>query len=415
LLTPQPTDQLEEIKNAVNSIEDASGSEEHVFQSVAMVANKYRTYRTPKHGNRAVMIIVFTDESGDDTDQLDLTIDLCRRLAMPVYVIGSPAPFGRSMARVKWVDPDPKFDQRPQWAPIHLGPESLMPERLKLLFHNSEDPLLDSGFGPFGLTRLCDETGGLYFSSHPNRMVGRDISGYETVNLAAHFKNFFDADTMRPYRPDYLSTPEYLRFVNANRARRALLEAAQASWTAPMQNVQLRFPKRDEATLAANLTRAQRAAAILQPKIDQLCQILLAGEVERSQLRLPRWQAGYDLALGRALATQVRTAGYNVQLAQAKQGLGFNNPKNNTWVLQADDHQANSPLEKTATKARNYLQRVVEQHPGTPWALLAAQELAHPLGWKWDETYTKIRPLNNSQGPRPPQKPTAPRRNPPPL
>ena len=167
------------------------------------------------------MIVVFTDESGDDIDQMESTTDLCRRLAMPVYVLGRPAPFGRRAAHVKWIDTDPNFDQRPQWVPVNLGPETLMPERLKLHFAGSDDPLLDSGYGPFGLTRLCYETGGLYFAGHPNRVVGRRVSGFETRNLAAHFSAFFDADVMRRYRPDYVPMQEYMNQINSNRARRA--------------------------------------------------------------------------------------------------------------------------------------------------------------------------------------------------
>ncbi len=422
ILTPKPTDQLDEITAAIASIQDATSSEENVFHAIAMVAAKYRSYRTPKHGRRNVMMIVFTDEAGDDIDQLDQTVDLCRRLTMPVYVVGRPAPFGRRTAHVKWVDPDPNFDQRPQWVPVRLGPESLLPERLKLYFNGSDDPLLDSGFGPFGLTRLCHETGGLYFSAHPNRVVGRHVSGFETDNLAAHFEAFFESDKMRPYRPDYVPIQEYMHLASSNRARRALLEAARLSWTTPMKNVRLRFPKRDQAALAANLSRAQRAAALLQPKIDRLCQILLAGEADRSKLRKPRWQAGYDLALGRALATQVRTAGYNVMLAKAKQGMRFANEKNNTWVLKADENQASSPLEKIAKKSRSYLQRVEQQHAGTPWALLARRELATPLGWRWEEDFTQLEPqraVNNNRPPRPPRQRKTPRRpprrNPPPL
>jgi hypothetical protein len=420
LLTTQPTDQLDEIKKAVESIQDATVSEEHTFQAIAMVANKYRAYRTPKRGRRNVMIIVFTDEAGDDIDQLDQTVDLCRRFSMPVYVVGSPAPFGRRTAHVKWIDSDPNFDQRPQWVPIRLGPESLMPERLKLHFSGSDGPLLDSGFGPYGLTRLCFETGGLYFSAHPNRVVGREVSGHETVNLAAHFEAFFDANTMRTYQPDYVPFQEYLQLAASNRARQALLEAAHLSWTSPMKNIRKRFPKRDEASLASDLSHAQRTAALLQPKIDHLCQILLTGEIDRSKVRIPRWQAGFDLALGRALATQVRTAGYNVMLAKAKQGLRFSNQKNNTWVLKSDSTQASSPLEKIATKSRMYLERVEQQHAGTPWAYLAKRELATPLGWRWEEDFTPLAPLqaNNNQPPRPPRKsmtPRPPRRNPPPL
>jgi hypothetical protein len=187
-----------------------------------------------------------------------------------------------------------------------------------------------------------------------------------------------------------------------------------------MENVRLRFPKRDEAELAQQLSLAQRSAAILQPKIDAICQTLLAGEEDRPRLEELRWRAGYDLALGRALAVKTRTDGYNVMLAEAKQGKPFKDQKNNTWVLRSEETYANTSLEKLAAKAKTYLERVVEEHPQTPWATLAERELATPLGWQWAESYTNLPPIEQGNNPRPPRpEPPAPqgppRRDPPPL
>ena len=41
------------------------------------------------------------------------------------------------------------------------------------------------------------------------------------------------------------------------------------------------------------------------------------------------------------------------------------------------------------------LRRVVDEHPATPWALLAQRELENPLGFKWTETYVPPRPRMN--------------------
>lgn len=427
MLTEEPTDKIKQITRAVKAIRDDESGQENVFQAVAMCAEKFRTYRSARNGKRNVMIVVFTDESGDDVGALDETINICRKLAMPVYVVGRPAPFGRRQAYVKWIDPDPNFDQRPQWVPVNLGPESLMPERLKLGFTGSgnDDQLLDSGFGPYGLTRLCYETGGLYFTAHPNRTEGRYVSRGETSNLAAHISVFFNPDVMRKYQPDYLPTQEYMHRLRSNRARGALVTAAELSWTSPIEDVRLRFPKRDEATLARIVSVAQRNAAIRQPRIDHICQTLLTGERDREDLEDPRWQAGYDLAVGRALASKVRTDGYNAMLAKIKQGLKFTEEKKNTWVLVADREFANTSLENIADKAQVYLERVRDEHPDTPWAMLAKRELRSPLGWRWKEGYTYIpqpreRNANNNNRPeRVPERPRRPsgppRRNPPPL
>jgi hypothetical protein len=425
LHTRKPTDDVVAIKESVRAVSDDTSGRENVFQSVRALAEKFRHYRlqTPR---RNVMIVVFTDEAGDDVDQLDATIDTCRKLAMPVFVVGVPAPFGREDAYVKYVDPDPKFDQSVQWLPVHQGPESLLPERIKLNFTGQRefDERIDSGFGPYGLCRLTSETGGLYFTVHPNRKVGEKVPSWETAAYSSHLAAFFDERVMRNYRPDYVTVKQYYDLLASNRACGALVQAAQLSWTSPMEDVRRRFPKIDDAQLARDLSVAQRDAAKLEPRVNQLVSVLRQGEADRSKITKPRWQAGYDLAMGRALALKVRTEGYNAMLAAAKQGLSFKNPRNDTWVLRPSrEVTVNSALAKEATVATSYLKRVVEEHPGTPWAMDAQRELDEPLGWEWRERFTNVAARlaesqrmaqnNNRRRPEPPTgPPPKPRRTP---
>lgn len=424
LLTAKPTDDLTEIKSAVRSVRDDDSGIENVFQAVGYLAEKFRHHRLAKP-RRNVMIVVFTDEAGDDIDALDATVEVCRKYGMPVYVIGVPAPFGREMAYVKWVDPDPQYDQSPQWAPVRQGPESRFPERIKLLFGAREEleEQIDSGFGPFGLCRLAYETGGLYFTVHPNREIGRQIRPWETASMASHLGAFFDPRVMRGYRPDYVSTREYMQLVAGNRACAALVEASRLSAITPMENVRLQFPRVDDAQFAQDLSNAQRTAAKLEPKIAALVAILRQGERDRVKITTPRWQAGFDLAIGRALAAKVRTEGYNTMLAEAKQGLKFKNPSSDTWELQPSDRvTSSSALAKDAADARMYLERVVKEHEGTPWAYEAARELREPFGWEWHETFTDVagriaraEAARNQPRPERVEPPPKPRRDPPAL
>jgi hypothetical protein len=346
------------------------------------------------------MLIVVTDEAGDDVEGLDLTVDMCRRYQMPVYVVGVPAPFGRKDVDIKYVDPDPAFDQREQWIPVHQGPESLMPEGVKISFSGSQrDEPIDSGFGPYGLTRLCLETGGIYFAVHPNRKTGEHVGKGQIAELAAHLAYFFDPVVMRRYQPDYISVDEYKKRLMTNAAKKALVEASMLTWASQMESPQLVFPKVNEAELANLLSRAQQEAAKVEPKVDQLYSILSAGEKDRPKLDAPRWQAGFDLAMGRTLAVMVRTKAYNAMLAQAKQGMKFQNPNNDTWVLKSSDKiLVGSVLEKQAQQARVYLERVVKEHEGTPWAMLAARELKEPLGWEWEEKHTGVNAPREGMG-----------------
>lgn len=399
LVTKEPTDNLAEIKKAIVEMPDDNSGVERVFSAIYMTAEKFRFYRIPdeetREPERNVMFIAFTDEAGTDQDGLEQTVKICRKYEMPVYVVGVPAPFGRKETLVKWVDPDPKFDQSPQWGEVDQGPESFLPERLKLNFSGGkedEEPI-DSGFGPYALTRLCYETGGIYFAVHPNRNVTRAVSRNEISEFSAHLKHFFDPEVMRKYRPDYVSPEEYKRRVSSNKARIALLEAARQSWITPMASPTLRFVKRSEAEMANTLTEAQKAAAEVEPKIEALYNVMKLGEADREKETTLRWQAGFDLAMGRVLAVKVRTETYNAMLAQAKRGLKFKDEKNNTWILEpSDEVSVGSQLEKMAERAKMYLNRVVTEHPGTPWAMLAERELKDKLSWKWKEEFTDLSP-----------------------
>ncbi len=161
-LTPKPTDDVAAIKSAVASIETDGSGIEQTFTAVREAAERFRTLRT-QEPRRNVMFVIFTDEVGDDETELDDTVRICRRYEIPVYCIGVPAPFGRREVMVRYVDPDPKFDQTPQWLPVRQGPESFLPELVKIGSYERDDPM-DSGFGPYSLTRLCYETGGIFFS-----------------------------------------------------------------------------------------------------------------------------------------------------------------------------------------------------------------------------------------------------------
>jgi len=186
------------------------------------------------------------------------------------------------------------------------------------------------------------------------------------------------------------------------------VKAAKLSWVAPLESPRLRFVKRDEASLAKEITEAQKGPAKLEPRVEFLYKILKEGEKDREKEESRRWQAGFDLAMGRVLAVLVRTQSYNAMLAKAKRGMRFKNPKNNVWELKPSaEITTSTKLAGAGKKARAYLQRVVEDHPGTPWAYLAQKELDIPLGWSWHESYFNFNPPkrrpsagNNNNRPR---------------
>jgi hypothetical protein len=405
LLTKNPTADLNEITEAIDRIENDISGLEFVFSAVYSAAEKYKGYRVARSGEgpaRNVLFVVVTDERGNDSNVgLEKTIGLCRKHSMPVYVMGVPAPFGREKGYIKYVDPDPKFDQTPSWSEVDLGPETYYPERIQLGYEDNyyEEPVVDSGFGPYALSRLCYETGGIYFTVHPNRKLNQFVGKGEIEAFASHLAYFFDPDIMQRYRPDYVPESEYLSLLKSSPMRQALVQASQFSRVGSLDRPRQVFLRTDEAAFVNALTEAQKEPARLENKLIQLCEILFEGSKHRDKELSPRWLASFDLSFGTALAEKVRNQGYNQMLAAAKRGLAFKNPKNNTWTIKpSGEISTNSKLEKEGALAIELLNRVKEEHPGTPWAFMANQELNRPIGWSWEESFTDTQPP-----PRPPQ------------
>ena len=390
-LVKEPTRETGEVVKAIESISIDESGVEMTFTAIAEAAKKAKQVRISPT-KRNVMIIVFTDEVGNDQQYADQVAAFCRAQAMRVYVVGVPAPFGKREVKMKFTEFDPRYADDVQWAVVEQGPETLHPEVVQVRSGRDADEPIDSGFGPFSLSKLCAETGGLYFCVHANRNASGRVSDGEVADMASRLRYFFDPAVMRSYRPDYQPAAKIEKMLASNRAMRSLVDAARSSQVAPMDSPTLEFPRQDDGALALLLGEAQKKAAVLQPKIDAIYGILSAGLPDRDKVTEKRWQAGYDLALGRVMAVKVRTDSYNIMLAQAKTGMRFKNPKNDTWRLvpDADISAVGSQTEKLAGQTLTLLKRVVDEHPGTPWAQMAAEELRQPLGYRWDEDFTGV-------------------------
>jgi hypothetical protein len=390
-----PVKEGHKVIRAIESIPVDESGIEMTFTAVQKMAERAKATRGSVR-DRNVMLIVFTDEVGNDEQYADTVAKFCRDQSMRVFVVGVPAPFGRREVQIKFVEFDDKFsDDEVRWPVVDQGPETLHPEVVRIPVGGELDDPIDSGFGPFSLSKLCFQTSGFYLAVHANRgAVGR-VRDRDTAPMASRLRFFFDPDVMRNYRPDYVPAAELDRQIAANGAKKALIEAAKESEVKLLEAPRMTFPREDDGKLAQLLGEAQKAAAVLQPKLDRLHMILAAGEPDRAKLKdkEQRWQAGYDLAMGRVLAHKVRTVGYNQMLAGAKGGKAFKDPKHDTWELVPSDDLGglDSQTKKLADQARVYLRRVVDQHPGTPWALIADKELERQLGYAWQETFTDVK------------------------
>jgi len=386
-----PTRAGSAVVKAIESIPVDESGVEMTFTALNAAAKAAKVARGGP-SERNVMIVCFTDEVGNDEQFADQVATFCRAQGMRIYVVGVPAPFGRRQVQVRFVEFDPRYAAGDQFPVVDQGPETLYPEMVRIGAGAVGDEPMDSGFGPYSLSKVCAETGGIYFRVHADRDITARVT--RTSPMASRLTYFFDDQVMRAYRPDYLPAAKIDQALKANRAKQALVTAASATAVGALDEPRTVFPREDDGKLANLLGQAQRAAAVLAPRIDALLATLEAGQVDRAKIGPGerRWQAGYDLALGRVLAAKVRTDAYNTLLAQAKSGMRFKDPKSDTWRLVRSDvvENAGSQIEKLAGQARAALDRVVKEHPGTPWALIAQEELRTPLGYEWREEFTGV-------------------------
>jgi hypothetical protein len=385
-LQVEPTNDIEKLVDVVQKIQSDESGQERVFAAVAEALKRYQAEQRRLQAN--MMIIIVTDERGDDYDQLEEVVKRCARAGIRVYCVGNTSVFGREKGYVytKWEFQGEQFEED---LPVDQGPETAAAEGLQIPFWTASSSGLErmsSGYGPYTLSRLCSETGGIFF-------VADDTAGRR-----------FDPAIMRQYTPDYRPIADYQKQLAANAAKAALVSAARLAITDDVPIPQLEFSAVNDNVLREQMTEAQKPLETLDYFLRQVHAALEPGEKHRDKLDSPRWRASFDLAMGRVLAMRVRAYGYNAILAEMKSNpKRFQNPKNNHWRLEpSDEVNGGAPLKRMHDRAVEYLNRVVTQHPDTPWAFIASVELRDPLGWKWQEEFRPV-PEAQPQGRNGPQ------------
>ena len=369
LMTREPTADFDTIVKAVKSIKPDESGQENVFSAVLLTMKHWGHYRT----SRQILLVVLTDESGDDFVALEPAIATCRRRGAKAYVIGPSAVFGRRNGYVPYVAPENK---RTYQIPVDIGPESARYENIVLpfWFEGPQHKYLTSGYGPYGLSRLVKETGGIYFTTNTLTMAGLTPTGnYET-------------ETIKPFEPDYrFATPEkYDADVKRSVLRFAVRSAAMISRSNKAEGTPSLDLKVTPGNFRPVATTAQQTAARSQLMIDTILQAFPKG-IERAldKERSARWRMNFCLTYGRLLAMRVRCLEYNSACADLKisltpQDVGSNA---NHWIFRSSAKINYATAERRHAKlARKLLERCVREAPGTPWATLAARELRHGFG-----------------------------------
>jgi hypothetical protein len=375
--TAKPTSDVATIKAAIDKIAIDESGIENTCMAVSSAIDKYRTMAN--RSKRKLAIIVVSDESGDDGDKIEETIERAKRASSPVFILGRYSVFGYPYLRTTWVDKETGLEFYPL---INRGPETAMPELLQYDgFHERWD-YDSSGFGPYEQSRLARESGGIFFL-----LPTRD----ESINRQRSHEDLkFELLDMKEYLPNLDPRTKYLRERDGSKFRSVQWEVVKA--LNPHLDDQLRVdtwhyppePDKFKEFAAGQVSRVMRSMRLLNDAV----QLLDSVKPLRAKEASARWRANYDMIHAQCLAFRVRQFQYLLAVDAHAKNKPEPTGKNNMWYVnripqmkEPDTDQIKqtkvdmTELKRQEDQARDEFKAIIATHPRTPWARRAEFEL----------------------------------------
>lgn len=382
--TRKPTNDLAQIREAINSVPLDDSGLEMLCDAVGQTCVALRSAAIS--GRRQLAMIVVTDESGDQKSNvalLEAALQEAHQTRCRIYVLGREAVFGYPFAHMRWRNPNGGV----HWLPIDRGPETAFVEQLQTEGFRRRYDAHASGFGPYEQSRLCRETGGIFFM----------LPSLET-DLVRGEKRRYELEALRPYLPDLAARDEYALERDASVLRSTLWKVITDlnpydPAKAKVIDLRLHFSA-DPAGFARQAQAAQEHARLYTTYLHEAERALDKLRKQRDREIHPRWRANYDLVFAQVLAYKVRVYEYGAYLAAFQK-----NPKQvplkkdpNLTLAHWDIRHRSQTV--TGEKTQPYIDRskelfalVMEEHAGTPWSARAQWELNRGFGIELREVY----------------------------
>ena len=203
----KPTLEIDEIGRAIKKLRTDMSGIENTMQAITQTIDAYAGLIGK---DRKMLLILVTDESGDDGADIEEAGWALKKHKVPLYVIGRQSLFGYPFAHHRYVDPVTKDVYHPL---IHRGPETADVEIYQwdgLYDRWDEQP---SGFAPWELARLTKDSGGIYFllPSEEFMRVRQREQAYSIVHL-------------KEYIPEYDNRMVYVQNRTASELRRSIYQ-----------------------------------------------------------------------------------------------------------------------------------------------------------------------------------------------
>ena len=248
-----------------------------------------------------------------------------------------------------------------------------------------------SGFGPYEQTRLARETGGIFFM-----LPSMDTS------IVRGEKRRYELEAMRNYRPDLRARIEVLADRDEIPLRMLLWQiitdlnpySPQAKDVVEIRHTFSRRP--DEFQKQVNVEI--RKSLILLKYFGLAHEEFEKNLVFREKEPDPRWQANFDLMHAQLIAYQARIYEYGAALEdfmRHPQVVPLQKPPNLTlvhWDISTHGKTLTQESQSYIERASQLFNKLIEDHPGTPWAERARWELRRGFGVKLVPDYDPPHP-----------------------
>ena len=287
--------------------------------------------------DRRLVIVLVTDESGDDGADVEEARQALKKYKVPLYVIGRQSLFGYPFAHHRYIDPVTKDVYHPL---IRRGPETADLEIYQwdgLYDRWDEQP---SGFAPYELARLTKDSGGIYF-----------VLPSEEFMRIRQREQAYSITQLKEYLPEYDNRLTYVEKRNSSPLRQMLHAIVMEGKDFIYRRD---FPIESAELVKAALQEGEKAGVKLnflleiQKRLEGLAKV-------REREPEKRWQAHYDLMLAQTVAFQVKAYEYRALMASIVKAPPV--PKRQpgpdlmvTWVV---DHSKNAVGSQEPRPPRN--------------------------------------------------------------
>lgn len=215
----------------------------------------------------------------------------------------------------------------------------------------------------------------------------------------------FSAEALKDYAADYESVRELLDKPTEYPLRVAVLKTVEVlerhgrgqvringvDKTVGTLNDEFTGPSSDDVKKTVALDQ-KMGPAMMVVELEDALRALEKMKPERAKETSKRWQANHDYVLAMIKARFAYVNEYNFMLGKIrKDELPPIDPKiHKGWRLAAEE-KMKSPREykDQADEARKLFERLIKEHPGTPWEILAKRDKLTALGLTWQPTALK--------------------------